>query len=70
MWRYNNIKFIYDNPVDSKFNEVGTIDSLTIYIKSKYALMQAIRHHVDNSYLGEYTEIKPRTVKHDTPIKV
>lgn len=70
MWRYNNITFIYNNEVDSKFNEVGTIDSLTIYVKSKYALMQALRIHVESSYLGPYAEINPRTVKHDPPIRV
>ena len=32
--------------------------------------MQALRIHVDNSFLGPYTEINPRTVKFDKPFKV
>jgi hypothetical protein len=32
--------------------------------------MQALRIHVENSYLGPYTEIDPRTVKYDPPVKI
>lgn len=70
MWRYNNIRFIYDNRVDSVFGQEGHVDSLTIYVKSKYALMEALNVHVASSYLGVYTEIDPRTVSYDKPIKV
>lgn len=70
MWRYNNINFIYNNRVDSVFGQGGYVDSLTIYAKNKYALMQALNAHVASSYLGVYTEIDPRTVSYDKPIKV
>lgn len=70
MWKYTNIRFIYENRVDSIFNEEGKVDSLTTYIKSKYALMQALRYHVDSSYLGPYTDIDPRTITYNKPIKI
>ena len=70
MWRYNNIRFTYSNPVDSVFNNQGYIPSLTIYVKSKYALMQALQAHIEESYLGPYTEIDQRKVSYDKPIKI
>ena len=44
--------------------------SIASYIKSKFALMEALRVQVESSYLGSFAEIDPRTVKHDPPIKV
>lgn len=71
MWKYNNIKFVYANRVGSKFGEGGVCPSLTIYIKSNYALMQALRFYVaEADFGGDYTDIDPRTVTHDKPIKV
>ena len=70
MWQYNNVYFIYNNEVDSVFGQSHTEPYIMTYMKSKYALMEALRQYVDNSTLGVYTEIKPRTVKHDNPIKV
>ena len=71
MWRYNNIRFVYANRVGSKFGEGGYVSSLTIYLKSRYALMQALRIHVQEAdFGGEYTDINPKSVKHDKPIKV
>ncbi|MCK9415790.1 hypothetical protein M0Q97_03920 [Candidatus Dojkabacteria bacterium] len=70
MWRYNNIRFIYNNPVDSVFGQQGYIPYLTIYVKSKYALMQALQVWVEESYLGAYTEIDQRRVSYDKPVKV
>ena len=70
MWRYNNIRFIYNNPVDSVFGQQGYVPYLTIYVKSKYALLQALRVYVEESYLGAYTEIDQRKVSYDKPIKV
>jgi len=70
MWQYNNVSFIYDNRVSSEFGQKTTVPYIRTYIKSKYALMQALRFHVDDSFLGPYTEIYPRTVKHDKPIKI
>lgn len=70
MWQYNNVYFVYDNPVDSIFGQTYTFPSITTYVKSKFALMQALRIYVDESYLGPYTEIQPRTVKHDPPFKI
>lgn len=70
MWKYNNIRFMYSNPVDSVFGQEGHIPSLVIYVKSKFALMQALRLHIENSYLGPYTEIDQKTVSYDKPIKV
>ena len=32
--------------------------------------VEALRAHVDDSFYGPYTEINPRTVKYDKPIKV
>jgi hypothetical protein len=69
MWRYNNVRFIYDNPVDSVHGTQQTIPFIMTYVKSKYALMQALRIHVESSFLGPYAEINPRTVKYDPPIK-
>lgn len=70
MWRYNNVRFIYANPVDSSFGTEMTVPYILTYVKSKYALMQALRIWVEESYLGAYTEIDPRTVKHDPPYRV
>lgn len=69
MWRYNNVRFIYANPVDSSFGEETTVPYILTYVKSKYALMQALRMHVDESYLGPYTDIDPRSVKFDKPVR-
>jgi hypothetical protein len=70
MWQYNNVSFIYDNRVGSEFGQTVTIPFIRTYLKSKYALMEALRAHVDESFLGPYTEINPRTVKYDKPIKI
>lgn len=70
MWQYNNVTFIYKNEVDSVYNQRATIPSIFTYVKSKFALMQALRYHVEESFLGAYAEIDPRTVKYDKPIKV
>lgn len=70
MWQYNNVCFIYNNEVDGVFGQSHCAPPIFTYIKSKYALMEALRQYVDSSTLGVYTEIKPRTVKHDNPIKV
>jgi len=71
MWQYNNVRFIYSNPVDSVFGQTYVCPTpIFTYVKSKYALMEAIRINVNESYLGEYTEIDPRTVRSDPPIKV
>jgi hypothetical protein len=70
MWQYNNVTFIYSNPVDSVYGQRYVVNHITTYIKSKYALMQALMIHVESSYLGPYTEIDTRTVKHDPPFKV
>lgn len=70
MWQYNNIRFIYSNDVGGVFGQQGFVPSITTYIKSKYALMQALTLHVESSFLGPYAQIDPRTVKHDPPIKV
>lgn len=70
MWRYNNIRFYYNNPVDSVFGQQGYVPYFTIYVKSKYALLQALRVYVEESYLGAYTEIDQRRVSYDKPIKV
>lgn len=69
MWQYNNVRFLYSNPVDSVFNKPHTIPFIRTYIKSKFALMEAIRFNVNESYLGAFAEIDPRSVKHDPPIK-
>lgn len=70
MWKYNNVSFIYGNPVDSVHGQRTTIPYLTTYKKSKYALMQALEIHVESSFLGPYAEIDQRSVKHDPPIKL
>lgn len=70
MWRYNNVRFIYSNEVDSVYHQSTNIPYLTTYVKSKYALMEVLRIHVESSYLGPYADIDPRTVKYDPPIKV
>lgn len=69
MWAYNNITFIYNNPVDSIHGNKGYVPVLRTYVKSKYALMQVLRKHVEESWLGVYTEIDPKTVHHDPPVK-
>jgi len=69
MWQYNNVRFKYANPVASQFGEETTVPKLFTYMKSKFALMEALQKHVDNSYLGPYTEIDPRSVKFDKPFK-
>jgi hypothetical protein len=69
MWRYNNVTFIYNNDVDSIHGNRATIPYITTYMKSKFALMEALRLHVDESYLGPFTEIEPRSVKSDKPIQ-
>jgi hypothetical protein len=70
MWQYNNVRFIYSNPVDSIFNQEKVIPKLLTYIKSKYALTEALRMHVESSNLGAYTEIDIRTIKYDKPFKI
>ena len=70
MWQYNNVTFRFSNPVDSVHGQVSTIPYLTTYKKSKFALMQALERHVENSFLGPYAEIDQRSVRHDTPFKV
>ena len=69
MWLYRNVKFIYSNEVDNSFGTGATVPEIYTYVKSKFALMEALRIHVESSFLGPYTEIDPRTVKHDPPIK-
>lgn len=69
MWSYKNVRFIYSNPVASVFGQGGYIPELNSDVKSKYGLMEALRMHVDASYLGPYTEIDPKSVKHDKPVK-
>jgi hypothetical protein len=70
MWRYNNVTFIYNNEVDSIHGNKTTIPYIITYAKSKFALMEALRQHVEQSYLGPYTDIEPRSVKYDKPVKV
>lgn len=70
MWQYNNIRFIYKNEVDSVFGQGATVPFIRTYVKSKYALMEALREQVEASYLGYYAQIDPRTVKYDKPIKI
>ena len=70
MWQYNNVRFIYSNEVDNVFGESHTEPYITTYVKSKFALMEALRAKVETSYLGVYAEIDPRTVKYDPPIKI
>lgn len=71
MWQYNNVTFIYNNPVNSVHGEKIIIPYILTYIKSKYALSQALRQYVSSSsYLGPYSEIDERTIKSDKPFKV
>jgi hypothetical protein len=70
MWRYNNVRFIYNNPVDSIHGNEQTVPYIMTYVKSKYALMQALQLHVESSFLGPYTEIDQRSIKFDKPFKV
>jgi len=70
VWQYNNVRFVYDNEVGSVHGESFSFPKIVTYIKSKYALMEALRAAVEESYLGTYTEINPRSVKHDPPFKV
>ena len=70
MWRYNNVKFIYSNDVAGVFNEIVVIPYILTYTKSKFALMEALRIHVESSFLGPYGEFNPRTVNYEKPYKV
>jgi hypothetical protein len=70
MWRYDNVRFIYSNPVDSVHGQPASFTYVVTYVKSKYALMEALRVMVESSFLGEYAEVDPRTVKHNKPYKV
>jgi hypothetical protein len=70
MWRYDNVRFIYSNEVASVFGQEVTIPFLFTYVKSKFALMEALRAHIDVSFLGPYAEIDPKSVKYNTPYKV
>jgi len=70
MWQYNNVHFRYDNPVGSVHGQETTVPYIRTYKKSKYALIQALEMYTRESYLGEYTEIDTRTIKHDSPIKI
>lgn len=70
MWRYDNVRFIYSNEVDSVYHQSASVPYILTYIKSKYALMEALRIQVESSFLGPYADIDPRTVKHDRPYKV
>jgi len=70
MWKYNNVRFIYNNDVDHVYGQSASVPYIMTYVKSKYALMEALRIQVESSFLGPYAEIDPRTVKHDRPIKV
>lgn len=69
MWQWNNVKFRYANPVDGTFGEETTIPKLFTYVKSKYALIEALQIHVSNSYLDRYTEIDIRSVKYNKPVR-
>lgn len=68
MWQYNNVSFIYGNEVDGVFNTRTVVPKIFTYRKSKFALMEALRQYVEESNLGPYADIDPRTVKHDPPI--
>ena len=70
MWCYKNVRFIYNNPVDSIFGQSAVVPEILTYVKSKFALMEALRIHIDSSFLGPYTEIDQKTVKFEKPIKV
>ncbi len=69
MWAYNNITFIYSNPVDSIHGNKGFIPVLRTYIKSKYALREVLTKHVESSWLSPYVEIDFKTIRHDPPVK-
>jgi hypothetical protein len=70
MWVYKNVTFIYTNEVDSVYKNRFTFPAIYTYVKSKYALMEALQQQVNGSYLGAYTQVDQRTVKHDPPVKV
>lgn len=70
MWRYDNVRFIYNNRVDSVYGQPTSFEYVVTYVKSKYALMEALRTMVESSFLGEYAEIDPKTVKYNKPYKV
>lgn len=70
MWQYNNVRFVYNNDVGSVHGQNHSFPKILTYMKSKYALMEALRAAVEESYLGAYTDIDPKTVKHDPPFKV
>ena len=70
MWRYDNVRFIYDNRVDSVHGQKAHFDSVYTYMKSKFALMEALNVMVFESYIGKYVEIDPRSVKYNKPYKV
>ena len=70
MWQYNNVTFIYSNEVDNVFGQSASFPCIMTYMKSKFALMEALRVQVESSYLGPYADVDPRTVKYDKPIKV
>ena len=46
MWRYDNVRFIYSNPVDSVHGQPASFTYVVTYVKSKYALMEIGRAHV------------------------
>lgn len=70
MWRYNNVRFIYTNEVDSVYHQSTSVPYIMTYMKSKFALMEALRVQVESSFLGPYADIDPRTVKYDKPYRV
>ena len=70
MWRYNNVRFRFNNPVDSVHGQDVIIPYILTYVKSKYALMQALEIQVESSFCGPYAEIDQRSVKSDKPFKV
>lgn len=70
MWRYDNVKFIYSNPVDSVYNQEYTFSQIFTYRKSKFALIEALNIMVQESYIGVFAEINNKTIKYNKPIKV
>jgi hypothetical protein len=70
MWQYNNVRFIFSNPVASVHGQEVIIPFLLTYMKSKYALIEALQIWIDSSYLGPYTEFDHKSVKFDKPFKV
>lgn len=70
MWRYDNVRFIYNNRVDSVYGQPHSFPYIVTYIKSNFELMQALRVKVEESFLGEYAEVDPKTVKFNKPYKV